>query len=76
MLKISYYFINKEVWEGLQRAGDTTESSGSGNLKLSQNHFSLKTTMMLLTSCRFYLVTTAPISMFSALITFTMKVVQ
>lgn len=75
MLKISYYFINKEVWEGLQRAGDTTEFR-IGYLEVSQNHFSLKTTMMLLTSCHFYLVTTAPISMFSALITFTMKVVQ
>lgn len=37
MLKISYYFNNKEVWEGLQRAGDTTDGSGPGTLKYLRN---------------------------------------
>lgn len=53
MLKISYYFNTKEVWEGLQRAGDTTDSSGSGTFDVSQHRCSLKTTVKLLTSRRF-----------------------
>lgn len=39
MLKISNYFNMKEAWEGLQRAGNTRNSSGLGSLKYLMKYY-------------------------------------